>query len=210
MISHLRVRIALVCMLGLVLCGTAQADVEEADQRFVEGVSAFQAKQYPKAISLFQEAYRLHLDPNIAFNIATAYERAGDLQSARLWFETYVAQEPADAVAVSSRISSFPQPVAETQIPQSAPKARVNPKSVALAAGAVGVVTAFVVGGMALHASEQSSEAKTRFEQGSFARKAEGFALTADVTMLASSLALLYGASDFFTGGNSVQAGVNP
>ena len=173
--------------MGMFLCKPAQADLEEADQRFVEGVSAFQSKQYTKAISLFQEAYRLHLDPNIAFNIATAYERSGDLNTARVWFETYVSQEPADAVAVASRISSFPQPVVEVQVPENIPKARVNPKSVALAAGAVGVVTAFVVGGMALHASDQSSAAKSRLEQGSFARKAEGFALTADVTMLVSS-----------------------
>lgn len=74
---------------------------ESARQR---GLTAAQANDWPAAIAAFQEAQQsAHAVPGIYYNLALAYERAGILVPAAMWYRAYLAAEPHAANSAAVR-----------------------------------------------------------------------------------------------------------
>jgi tetratricopeptide (TPR) repeat protein len=90
---------------------------EQAAELFEKGRAAFEAQNHATAAQFFVEAYRLDPDARLAFNAATAFERAGDPVRARTWYET--AQQTGDAATAALAAEAL---------------ARVTPASEAIAA----------------------------------------------------------------------------
>jgi tetratricopeptide (TPR) repeat protein len=80
-------------VVALLLCASGVAaarDDEAAAQHFSAGEQYYLRGAYREAIREFQEAYRLSDRPELLFNIAQAYERAGDVRNARVYLRRYL------------------------------------------------------------------------------------------------------------------------
>jgi hypothetical protein len=70
---------------------------EAARQR---GLAAARLEDWPSAITAFKEAMRsAHADPTLYYNLALAYQRAGILVPAAMWYRAYLAAESNPAMA---------------------------------------------------------------------------------------------------------------
>jgi hypothetical protein len=61
----------------------SQADVEKAEQRYLEAVDAFKAGDARHAAELFHESWELAPKPELLYNEAFAWARSGDVKRAR-------------------------------------------------------------------------------------------------------------------------------
>ncbi|MDB4963213.1 MAG: ligand-gated channel protein [Myxococcales bacterium] len=82
-------------LVTLALSRPALADSrEEARQAFAAGQAADKAKDYRTAIEHYLRAYELAPHHFALYNIATDYERLGELREAAEWFNRYVKEAP--------------------------------------------------------------------------------------------------------------------
>jgi outer membrane protein assembly factor BamD (BamD/ComL family) len=75
---------------------TAAPAAGDAETLFREGLKAYDAKQYARAIESFEAAHRLSPLPEILFDIAMARRARGDCQRAVEGFDAFIAAAPAD------------------------------------------------------------------------------------------------------------------
>ena len=146
------------------------------EQRFIEGVSAFEQGDYSEAALNFQSAYRNLRQPNLAYNIAVAFERLGDLESALSWYRTYRSFNPPDGVAIETKIRTL-QKAAGTNLAQNVATGSARPqglKTAAIGVGVVGAVAVSILGSMAMYYSGRSEETSSRERH--VRRDAESFA----------------------------------
>ena len=68
----------------------------DAEALFREGLKAYDAKQYARAIESFEAAHRLSPLPEILFDIAMARRALGDCPRAAEGFDAFIAAAPAD------------------------------------------------------------------------------------------------------------------
>jgi len=102
----------------LVVAASAQADDKaQAKQLYEEGLRHYNAGEYPAAIVLWKEAYRLSSKPLLLFNIGQAYRLSGDCVQAMPYFDQYAheetkhkAQEDLDQ-AIAACKTAVPAPV---------------------------------------------------------------------------------------------------
>jgi tetratricopeptide (TPR) repeat protein len=91
---------ALVVSLALLLLGSSVAlaqtkDEKEAEKAFKAANTAYEAKDYPKAVEGFLRAYQLAPKFNaLLFNIGQAYRMSGDAEKALSYYEKFVQFEP--------------------------------------------------------------------------------------------------------------------
>jgi hypothetical protein len=79
----------------VVASGTARADNrEEARKEFTRGQQADKDKDFQTAIEHYLRAYELVPHHFALYNIATAYERLGQLRESAQWFERYLDEAP--------------------------------------------------------------------------------------------------------------------
>lgn len=79
-------------------------------------VAAFKAREYDKAVDLFQQAYALDPQPNYLFNIGRVYEEKGDLEKAVANYQEFVKQPGVDLEArenATARLKVLRQTLAE-------------------------------------------------------------------------------------------------
>lgn len=94
----MRVWLSLV-VIAVVASGTARADNrEEARKEFTAGQQADKDKDYQTAIEHYLRAYELVPHHFALYNIATAYERLGQLRESAQWFERYLDEAPQSLV----------------------------------------------------------------------------------------------------------------
>jgi tetratricopeptide (TPR) repeat protein len=67
---------------------------EQARQHYQKGKQHFDLGKWDEAIAEFEEAYRLHNDPTLLFNLAQAHRRKGDLQRALDLYKNYIIENP--------------------------------------------------------------------------------------------------------------------
>jgi tetratricopeptide (TPR) repeat protein len=67
---------------------------EQARQHYQKGKQHFDLGKWDEAIAEFEEAYRLHSDPTLLFNLAQAHRRKGDLQRALDLYKNYIIGNP--------------------------------------------------------------------------------------------------------------------
>lgn len=66
----------------------------QARQHYQKGKQHFDLGKWDEAIAEFEEAYRLHSDPTLLFNLAQAHRRKGDLQRALDLYKNYIIENP--------------------------------------------------------------------------------------------------------------------
>lgn len=120
----------------------AQSDPQRAAEIYELGVEAFQSEDFAAAATLFRRAWEL--DPNalLAFNVARAYERDGNLEAAEEFYR--IAGEDAEAFGITDRVQEAlariealrPAPVPDTTpdvVPEGpGPEPTPPPRSTAL------------------------------------------------------------------------------
>ncbi|MBL8914273.1 MAG: tetratricopeptide repeat protein [Archangium sp.] len=81
----------------LLVAGVAHADEVEVRARAaaLEGKKAFDTNDFVKAISKYEEAYRLKPAPGLLFNLAQSHRKAGHLDEALSYFKRYLETNPA-------------------------------------------------------------------------------------------------------------------
>src|SRR5689334_24726391 len=90
---------------------SAASDVDKrAAKKLVdEGIAAQRAKDYDKAIELYQKAFALVPHPILLFDIGQAHRLAGRLEQAVPFYERYLALDPggAEAAAAHAFLAGF-------------------------------------------------------------------------------------------------------
>ncbi|MCB9599186.1 MAG: hypothetical protein H6720_02325 [Sandaracinus sp.] len=88
-----------VLLFAFVSVAEAQTPDELAEARaaFAEGVAAYEAGDYDDAAEDFARAHSLAHDPDLAFNAARAYERAGERDEAVRYYRLYLRNSDASA-----------------------------------------------------------------------------------------------------------------
>lgn len=85
-----------------------EAEAQRFQQAFERAEALYQQADYGLAISLFREADRQRVTPEVAWDLAKCFERLGDQAMAVYYYRLYVARAPtaADAAQVSERITT--------------------------------------------------------------------------------------------------------
>lgn len=137
-----------------------QASTEEARRHFDAATAAFDGGDYPAAVEGFERAYELTHHPDILYNIYSAAERAGQLETALRSLERYLAEGEVEAErrpVLQERLARLrervvargaeavpepvePQPAVEPE-PERAPSGGVHPAAIGMliAAGVLAV-----------------------------------------------------------------------
>ena len=181
--------------------GMDQPDLQ-AEEDFLKGVSAYESGDYQGAVISFQRSFRFQRRPNLAFNIAMSFERLKDLSSAAEWYRQYRTLKSVDELGIDQRLKKLDGALAALS-PTALTRAHTtgtmnNYKGTAFGLGVAGILTASVLGSMAMYYSARSSETSNLKRQGVYARNAETFAITTDVTFVLSMASLLYGGTRLF------------
>lgn len=88
---------AFIALLGqLTLADPAAPAAGDAEALFREGLKAYDAKQYARAIESFEAAHKLSPLPEILFDIAMARRALGDCRGAADGFDAFIAAAPVD------------------------------------------------------------------------------------------------------------------
>lgn len=84
-----------------------EAEAKRFDEAFERGEALYGKGDYGAAISLFREADRLKVTPEVAFDLARSFEKLGDVAFTTLYDRLYVARAPdaTDAQDVAIRVS---------------------------------------------------------------------------------------------------------
>jgi len=104
---------ALMFLLAVPALGRAQASDDEDLQRAVElferSETLYNGGQFEEAADLLRQAYALHPDATLLFNLARALEGMGDLDGAIESYERYLreASDPPDRGAVEARLDTL-------------------------------------------------------------------------------------------------------
>ncbi len=87
-----------VVAVALCLAAVAPAHAQSPDELVQQATEYFQAEDYGNAIELFERAFELDPHPVIMFNLARAYQEAGDLPAALLSFRNIRTMSPPEHV----------------------------------------------------------------------------------------------------------------
>jgi tetratricopeptide (TPR) repeat protein len=80
--------------------------VQRAKALFEKGVAAYSNGRYYEAIEIFTETDRLYPNPQIAFNIAKAYDQLGSKSGSLSYYRDYLRRSPeaTDRAAIEARV----------------------------------------------------------------------------------------------------------
>jgi hypothetical protein len=94
-----------VVLTGLPMPGEAEAQAFTAN--FERGETLYSRGDYGAAVTLFREADRLKVTPEVAYDLARSFEKLGDLAFTTLYDRLYVARAPdaSDAPDISERVN---------------------------------------------------------------------------------------------------------
>jgi tetratricopeptide (TPR) repeat protein len=105
--------------------GVSQAEKTEAEQLSGQAIVEFNAKNYDKAVELFEQAYAVDPQPNYLFNIGRVHEEAGNLEAAVEYYGRFVKQPGVDITARETaleRLRVLRDIVEETKQPEKEPE----------------------------------------------------------------------------------------
>lgn len=94
--------------------------VQRAKILFEKGVAAYTAGRYYEALEIFSETDRLYPNPQIAFNIAKAYDMLGSASGALRFYRDYLrrAPEASDRAVVEARMHELEAELAKQGLQQ--------------------------------------------------------------------------------------------
>lgn len=97
----------------------SEARVERAKELYEQAAAAYAARKNFEAIELFRQSGALEPSPLLSYNMALAYEEAGDLRNALKYFREYAAASGQDdAAEVQTRISKLESKLGKLGIQQ--------------------------------------------------------------------------------------------
>jgi tetratricopeptide (TPR) repeat protein len=110
-------RIFLSLIICGVICGVSlgapanapDPDSVEARKHYQRGMAHFRLREYPQAIEEFQDAYRIHPDPVILFDLGQTHRLAGAPSQALHFYRAYLsaAPEAENRAEVEARIAEL-------------------------------------------------------------------------------------------------------
>jgi hypothetical protein len=91
--------LSVVCTLACVLgaAGPTRADVDErskAKALYNAGIAHYNLAEFKDALDSFKEAYRVHHDPVLLFNIAQCHRQLGEFAAAATFYRSYRRESP--------------------------------------------------------------------------------------------------------------------
>lgn len=98
----------------------SSAQLEEAENRYRQGVEAYREERYKDAIDLFLESDQLAPSPALSFNIARAYDNIQDTAGSLKYYRDYLRRAPdaEDRDQVEALISEREQRLLERGVQQ--------------------------------------------------------------------------------------------
>src|SRR4051812_25089277 len=86
---------AVVLVVLVSVCGarTASAD-QDPKQMFEAATAEFNLGHYNKAAAMYEEIYKITLQPVLLYNIGQAHRLAGDLDKASFFYKGYLRAQP--------------------------------------------------------------------------------------------------------------------
>jgi tetratricopeptide (TPR) repeat protein len=92
-----------------------KANEAKAQELFKKSAEAYRRGDFKESIALLQEAYRLHPDPVLLYNLGRAYDGIGDRVAARDAYTRYVKDDPnaPDRGAIEQRIVTLQREIDE-------------------------------------------------------------------------------------------------
>lgn len=103
-------------------------DKDEAKVHFAAGQEAYKGGAYEKAISEFEEAYKLDKNPVYLYNIAVAYELWGKPDKAAKYYEKYLPDaDPKEKAELEAKIKVLKAEKGEAK-PEEKPKEAAKPE----------------------------------------------------------------------------------
>lgn len=217
MVSVEAVRSGWILALLVALAPSAQADEQGASRAralelFEQSEVQYRAGRFDVAAQLLEEAYRLHPQPTLLYNLARAREGGGDFPAAITAYRRYLAEAGAvkDQGAIEARIATLERTVAEREAllrskaqprapaPQVLERAPPPPERsigpwIVGGAGLVALGAGTVVGAVGL-GRHQAAEAQTSQRAAlPLQREAEDLGRVANVALVGGALALAGG-----------------
>ncbi len=94
---------------------TTRADRQHALTLFHQGVAEYRVGHFLKSAALMRQAYAIHPEPVLQYNLARALESAGQLEGAAGAYQRYLDEDdnPPDRGAVEERIRTLRRQIAE-------------------------------------------------------------------------------------------------
>lgn len=110
-------RLLWILLLLSISSSAARAQVGEAKKHYQQGETLYAEEKYEQAIQEFELAYKLSKRSAILFNIARAYTKIGDDESAILYLQQYLKVDPnsSDATSVRAEIAARQKALEETR-----------------------------------------------------------------------------------------------
>ena len=133
----MRARGAVVIAALLLITGGASAQdsrVGEARKQYDEGTRLYDLGRFDEAIAKYEEAYRLHDDPAILYNIAQAHRLAGHNERAIFFYRSYLRRTPEapnrdEVLGRIEQLQKQPVTTAPSPQPSTAPQPTTTPQS---------------------------------------------------------------------------------
>ena len=192
-----------------------QEALDQAEELFFKGLTAYQAKRYQDAANLFLKAHKLVPFRDLLFNIARSYEGLKNKDEAIRYYKLYIKTKPIDETLIIQRVREL----GEVNFRRSQQSTVVNPQEnsggpdlsltppidgdsslprdpltwSALGGGVALVAVGLYFGMDALDRAESARAASAPKAYQRFKDSAEGSALTADLSLTVGLAAIAGG-----------------
>lgn len=219
MVSVETVRSAWILALLVTLATSAEAEERGAARAralelFDQSESEYRAGRFDVAAQLLEEAYRLHPQPTLLYNLARAREGGGDFPGAIAAYRQYLAEagQVKDHGAIEARIATLERTVAEREAllrsksavapaplilerPPPPPPARSIGPWIVGGAGLLGVSAGVVIGAIGLGHHSAAEAAASQREALPLQNQAEDLGRIANVALIGGAIGLVGGLS---------------
>ncbi len=194
--------------------GGASTTPSRGAELFKKSVEAYRRGDFKEAIELLNEAYSIDPQPVLLYNLARAYDGAGDLDNAIATYERYLREEPnaPDKGAIEGKLTTLkkqrdereaakqkkeepkPPPPPERPPPPPPRERSVLPYVVA-GAGVVGIGAGAVLGIMATGKNDDASAEPVQQKSMDLKDSADGLATGSTVMFIVGGLLVAAGAT---------------
>ncbi|MFO0727353.1 MAG: hypothetical protein U1E65_26485 [Myxococcota bacterium] len=189
---------------------------EQALRLFDQSEAEYQSGHFQEAATLLEQAYALHPQPILLYNLARAKEGAGDYPGAIDAYRRYLAEakEVRDRGAIEGRVLTLEKTVRERAAlleprpspppavpppiaaPSPEPPPRVGPVPLVIGGlGVLGLGAGIIVGSVALSDHQSAAAAPDQARAAALQTSAEDLGRAANLTFVGSALAIAIGAS---------------
>ena len=209
-VSRIRVCVSLVAVLSCMpLRAEAQDAAPSADPReqalelYRQSRERYDVGDYDRAVALLREAFALHPEPNLLYNLARAYGNLGDFAAAIDAYRRFLEAAPESDMrsVIEARIGNYQEALERQQAvrereaveeplaaPQPAPRGPDPAGWILAGTGAALLVGAAVFGGLSLAAREEAIHEPAFLAASAASDRAVAFAWTANVGLVVGGL----------------------